>query len=357
MAVVKADAYGHGAVAVARAALEAGAAWLGVALLEEGIALRRAGIACPVLVLGWTPPERAADVVAADLDQAVTAPGDAAVLAAAGRAAGRRARIHAKLDTGMGRLGWPVPDTAACDRAALDLARIAALPGAELAGVFTHFAGADDADLEGARLQVARFRGVLDRLAERGVRPRFRHAANTAALLRLPDAHFDLCRPGIGLYGYVPSPHVPDPGLLPVLSWRTRVAFVKDLRAGDAVSYNGTYVAQGPERVATLPVGYADGLRRGLSGLGAALVGQGRAPIRGRVCMDQIVVSVEGCGPVAPGDPAVLIGEQGGHRQWAQDMGDLLGTISYEVLCGISPRVPRVYAGDGAPDAARAGRP
>ena len=345
LAVVKADAYGHGAVPAARAALLAGAAWLGVAILEEGLTLRRAGIRAPILVMGWTPVERAAEVVAADLDQAVCTAEDAAALAAAGRAAGRRARLHAKLDTGMGRLGWPVQDEAGQARAVEATAALAALPGAELAGIFTHFAGADDADLAGARRQADAFRTVVEALAAVGVTPRVRHAANTAGILRLPEAHWDLCRAGVGIYGYVPSPHVPDPGLAPVLAWQTRVAFVKELRAGDAVSYNGTYVATGPERVATLPVGYADGFPRALSGRGHVLLGGRPAPVRGRVCMDQTVVGVEDCGPVRQGDPAVILGEQGPARQWAQDMGDLLGTISYDILCGISPRVPRVYRG------------
>lgn len=350
MAVVKADGYGHGAVAAARAALAAGAEWLGVAILEEGLALRRAGLRAPVLVMGWTPAERAAEVVASGLDQAVTAASDAAALAEAGLAAGRPARIHAKVDTGMGRLGWPVRDGAGLAAAASEIAQVARLPGADLVGVFTHLAAADDADLGEARRQVTRFRTLLEALATRGVRPALRHCANTAALLRLPEAHFDLCRPGIGLYGYAPSEHVPDPGLLPVLSWHSRVAFVKELHPGDAVSYNATYVATGLERVATLPVGYADGLRRALSGRGHVLLGGRPAPIRGRVCMDQTVVSVEGCGPVRAGDVAVLLGEQGACRQWADAMAAQLGTISYEVLCAVGTRVPRVYVGEpGAP--------
>jgi alanine racemase len=172
-----------------------------------------------------------------------------------------------------------------------------------------------------------------------------RHCANTAGLLRLPEGHLDLCRPGIGLYGYVPSPHVPDPGLRPVLAWYSRVALVKELHPGEAVSYGGTYVARGRERVATLPVGYADGFARAFSNRGHVLIGGAPAPVRGRVCMDQVVVSVDGCGPVRQGDLAVLLGGSGLARRSADDLARELGTISYEVLCGISPRVPRVYRG------------
>ena len=345
MAVVKADAYGHGAVAVARAALEAGADWLGVALLEEGVVLRQAGITAPLLVLGWTPAGRAAEVVAADLDQAVFSEADARAFAAAARAAGRRARLHAKLDTGMGRLGWPARRPVEQEAAVAAIARVSALPGVELSGVFSHFAGADEADLAGARAQLRCLHAVLDGLAGRGVRPRLRHLANTAAILQLPESHLDLVRAGIGLYGYRPSAQVPDPGLRPVLRWHSRVAQVRVLGAGDGVSYNATYRAVASEPVATLPVGYADGLSRALSNRGHVLVDGRRAPIRGRICMDQTVVSLAACGPVRSGDPVVLLGTQGEASQWALDMAELLGTISYEVLCAIGPRVPRVYRG------------
>lgn len=337
-AVVKADAYGHGAVPVARTALEAGAAFLAVAFLEEGVELRRAGIGAPILVMGWTPPDRAAEVVAHDLDQAVFTLEDGRALAAAGQAAGRRARVHAKVDTGMGRLGWPSRTPAGQEAAARAIASLAGLPGAELAGVFTHFAGADEADLTGARGQLSAFGAVLSLLEAAGVRPRLRHAANSAAVLRLPESHFDLCRAGIGLYGYAD-----DPGLRPVLSWYTRAAMVKELAPGDAVSYGGTYIARGRERVATLPVGYADGWRRALGNRGYVLLGGAPAPIRGRVCMDQMVVSCADAGSVCQGDLAVLLGAQGEASRWADGLARELGTISYEVLCAIHPRVPRRY--------------
>lgn len=345
MVVVKANAYGHGLVEVARASLEAGARWLGVAILEEGLALRRAGIQAPVLILGWTPREQADEVVSAGLDQTVFDSGDCQALAAAGHAAGRRARVHAKVDTGMGRLGWPARTAQDRERLVGTIQEIAGLPGLELHGVFTHFAGSDDEDLAGARAQLGAFEEVLGGLEAVGIRPRWRHCANTAAIPRLPGSHFDLCRAGIGVYGYVPSPYVTLEGLAPALSWHTRVAAVRRLRSGDAVSYNSTYRATVPEWVATLPVGYADGFARHLSNRGHVLLGGQMRPVRGRVCMDQIVVSV-GEGPPPPsGEPVVLIGAQGPAARWADELAAELGTISYEVLCGISARVPRVYRG------------
>jgi alanine racemase len=339
MAVVKAGAYGHGAGPVARAALEAGATALGVALVEEGVELRRAGIAAPILVLGWTPPERAAEVVAAGLEQTVVDVDEARAFAAAARAAGRRVRLHAKVDTGMGRLGWPCRAPEDVEPAAAAIALVAGLRGVELAGVFTHFADADGWDLAATREQLGWFHTLLDALRARGVEPALRHCANTAAMLRLPEARLDLCRAGIGVYGYLPSRFVPDPGLLPALSWYTRVAQVRELRAGEAVGYGGTYRARTRERVATLPVGYADGFPRSLSNRGFVWIKGVRAPVRGRVCMDQTVVGVDGCGQVQPGDIAVLLGEGWGADRFAE----LLGTIAYEVLCGIGARVPRVY--------------
>lgn len=339
MAVVKAGAYGHGAGPVARAALEAGAGCLGVAVLEEGLDLRRAGVAAPVLVLGWTPPERAADVVAAGLDQTVFDIEDASALAAAGRAAGRRVRLHAKVDTGMGRLGWPCRSPRDVGRATAAIATVAHMKGVELAGVYTHLATADGQDLAAARQQRSLFDGLLAALRGAGVHVPLAHCANTAGALRLPGARYGLCRVGLGLYGYLPSAHVPDPGLKRALAWYTRVAQVRELAAGEPVSYGGTYRTRGRERVATLPVGYADGFSRALSNRGAVWIDGRPAPVRGLVCMDQIVVGLDDCGPVAAGDVAVIIG--GEHS--ADPLAEAMGTISYEVLCAISWRVPRVY--------------
>lgn len=326
MAVVKADGYGHGAIPVAQAALEAGATWLGVAILEEAVQLRQAGITAPILILGWTPPEAAAELVRADVDQCVFSLEDAAAYGRAGRV-----RVHAKVDTGMSRLGFPV------ESAAAQVSRLAEIPGVELRGVFTHFAGSDEEDLAGTYRQLTAFRGVLERLRDRRL---LVHAANTAAVLRVAESHFDLVRVGIGLYGYGVRA-----GLRPALTWHTRAAMVKRLPAGSGVSYNWTYRAPAPESVATLPVGYADGLPRALSNRGAVLFASGRASIRGRVCMDQTVVSTEGIPDVTPGAIATIIGETEAGSQWADELGAVISTIPYEILTRIGPRVPRVYAG------------
>jgi alanine racemase len=316
MAVVKADGYGHGALPVARAALAAGATWLGVAIAEEALALRSAGLTAPILVLGWTPPAQAAAAIAADIDLTVFSLDDAAAY--------RGGRLHVKVDTGMSRLGFSVEEAAAA------VARLAALPGTEVRGIFTHFAGADEDDLTGARSQLAAFRRLLDALPSR---PPLVHAANTAAIQRLPEAHFDLVRAGIGLYGYGGD------GLRPALRWLTRIAQVRRLPAGTGVSYNWTYVTEKPETVATLPVGYADGFPRVLSNRGTVRIAGRDAPVRGRVCMDQTVVSLEGLGRVAAGDCVTLVGD----GQWADSLAAAAGTIPYEILCRIGPRVPRIY--------------
>lgn len=318
MAVVKADGYGHGAVPAARAALAAGAAWLGVAIAEEAMALRAAGIAAPILVLGWTPPEQAQAAIQAGIDLTVFSLEDAAAY--------RGGRLHVKVDTGMSRLGFSV------DEAPVAMARLAALPGVEVRGIFTHFAGSDDDDLSGARRQLTAFRRALEALP---FRPPVVHAANTAAIFRLPEAHFDLGRAGIGLYGYG------GPGLRPALRWLTRIAQVREVPPQTGVSYNWTYVTQTSETLATLPVGYADGLPRSLSNRGAVRIAGGRAPIRGRVCMDQTVVSLAEVPGAKPGDPVLLIGD----GQWADDMAALAATIPYEILCRIGARVPRIYIG------------
>lgn len=360
MAVVKADAYGHGALPVARAALSGGADWLGVAILEEGIRLRRGGLRAPLLVLGWTPPERAGQVVAADVDQAVFNRVDAEALSAAAVAAGRRVRVHVKIDSGMGRLGFPA------GRAAVQATcHIAALPGVEVAGVFTHLACSDEADPGPTRHQMRRFLDDLRQIVATGVEVPLRHAANTGAVLRFRDTHLDLVRAGIGLYGCYPSPAVPRIGLEPALVWKTRISLVKRVAAGSGVSYNHAYVAPVPELLAVLPVGYADGYFRSLSNRAEVLVAGRRSPVRGRVCMDQTIVSLGtvagtgdagapgGAGPdpagpgskVKEGDEVVLLGRQGADEVTADELAAWAGTINYEVLCAIGARVPRCYTG------------
>lgn len=342
-AVVKANGYGHGAVPVARAALAGGAGWLAVASVHEALALRRAGLDAPVLVLGWTPPEALPVALDHDLRLTVVDPADVAAAARAGAAAGRPARLHVKIDTGMGRLGFPAWDPETPRR----LLELAGTPGVEVEGIYTHLASADLPDPGDTHEQLRRFRQVLEALARGGLRPPLIHAANSAGALRFPEARFDLVRVGLAIYGLTDFAVPPGaPGLRPALRWVTRVAQVKTLPPGIGVSYGRTYVPDRPLRTAILPVGYADGFDRGLSNRGEVLVGGRRARVLGRVCMDQTVV-----GPVdeavRPGDEAVLIGRQGGDEVSAAEVAAWLDTIPYEVVARIGPRVARVYPGPG----------
>jgi len=340
LAVVKADGYGHGAVPVARAALDAGASWLGVALVEEGTALRSARIDAPILVLS-EPPAAAADVVVdAHLTPVVyTEPGiEALAKAVADRAADDPLPVHLKVDTGMHRVG--------CDPAdAADLAAaVHARPELRLEGICTHFAVADEPDRPETIQQLDAFRRLITDLERAGVRPPIVHAANSAGLLSFPDARFDLVRVGIALYGVAPGPS-PTVTLDPALSLRARVTYVKALPAGTRLSYGLRYTLETPGRVATVPVGYADGVPRNLGLRGGEVLLHGRRhPIAGAVTMDQLMVDV-GDDDVAVGDEVVLLGAQGSESITAEEWADRLGIIAYEVVTGIGPRVPRRYVG------------
>jgi alanine racemase len=340
LAVVKADAYGHGAVPVAQAALEAGASWLGVALVEEGARLRDAGIAAPVLVLSEPAPVAAAAVVEHQLTPMVYTANGADALAKAVVESGRAEPlpVHVKVDTGMHRVGCH-PDDA---RSIVDV--IGARPELALQGICTHLAVADEPERAATTEQLACFDGVLAELELDGLRPPLAHAANSAGLIAHPDARYDLVRCGIALYGANPVPSHPV-DLRPALSLRARVSHVKRLPAGASVSYGLRYALDRESSIATVPIGYADGVPRGvgLAG-GEVLVGGRRVPIAGTVTMDQLMVDV-GDAAVEPGDEVVLIGRQGDEQITAGDLADLLGTIAYEIVTSISARVPRRYVG------------
>ena len=338
MAIVKAEAYGHGALEVARAALASGAAWLGVAALNEAIPLRQAGIGAPIVVLGWTPGWLAQQAIEQDVACAIFDVDTAGAFGLAAQALGRLARLHVKINTGMNRLGLPP------DEAASAIQHMSALPGVSLEGVFTHFARADEADPAHTQQQIDRFKQVLSQVEARGVAIPIRHAANSPGILRFPDSHFDMVRLGIALHGLDPSDDVPLPGdFRPVLTLKTLVAQVQTLPPGSPVSYGGSYVTRGYERIAVLPIGYADGFRRKPSNWGEALVRGRRAPVVGRVCMDQCMIDVTHIPGVAQGDEVVLIGAQEGDRIRAEEVAARLGTNNYEVVSMIMERVPRVY--------------
>ena len=340
LATVKADAYGHGAVPVARAALGAGATWLGVAFVEEGIELREAGIDAPVLLLSEPPPAAAAVVVARRLTPFVYTPGGIDALGAAATAAGTTLPVHLKVDTGMHRVGCTPADAVALAE------RIAAHPGLVLEGMATHLAVADEADRAFTDAQLDAFDAVLDAVTAAVGRPPIVHSANSAGALAFPRARYDLVRVGITLYGIDPSPAVAGHvALRPALSLHARVSFVKNLPAGARVSYGLRYELPRPSRIVTVPVGYADGVPRGLGATGGAvLVGGRRCPIAGTVTMDQLLVDV-GDLDVQVGDDVVLLGTQGDLAIDADEWAQRLDTISYEVVTRLGGRLPRHHEG------------
>ncbi len=340
LAVVKADGYGHGAVPVARAALEAGASWLGVALVEEGTALRAAGLEAPILVLSEPPAGSAPVVVEAGLTPVVyTEPGIEALAKAVADRAADPLPVHLKVDTGMHRVGC------APDEAPDLVAAVTARPELRLEGICTHFAVADEPDRPETRAQLDEFGRLIADLERAGTRPPLVHAANSAGLLQFPDARFDLVRVGIALYGVAPGPTPTVVTLEPALSLRARVTYVKSLPAGARLSYGLRYALERPGTVATVPVGYADGVPRKLGLRGGEVLLHGRRyPIAGAVTMDQLMVDV-GDGDVEVGDEVVLLGTQGGEAITAEEWADRLGIIAYEVVTGIGPRVPRRYVG------------
>ena len=337
---LKADAYGHGALRVARTVLRNGASWLGVATVSEAEPLRAAGITAPILVFGYIAPWQAREAVRLDLRATVYSLDAARALSQAACDLGRELRVHVKVDSGMARLGLRAEDVEGVvtfGRALRDL------PGLVTEGIFTHLATADSADQTYARRQLARFETVLAALDAAGLRPPIAHAANSAAVLSLPEARYDLVRPGIAIYGLNPSDEAPlPPGFAPALAFKTQVAQVKEIPAGEGVSYGATYVTTAPTRIAVLPVGYADGFRRAPSNWGEVLVRGRRAPILGRVCMDQCMVDVTAIPGVQPGDEVVLIGRQGEDELTAEEVARRLGTIAYEVVAELLARVPRV---------------
>ena len=337
-AVVKADGYGHGTTQVARAALQGGATGLCVALAQEGLILRDAGLDCPILVLSEQPPEELAGALRAGLDLTVYSHAQLQAIAAAG---GRDHPVHLKVDTGMRRVGASVED-------ALGLAdAIDGSTAVRLQGLWTHLAVADEPAHPFNAAQIAALRDVVSMLAAAGHHPSLVHAANSAATLADASAHFDMVRPGISVYGISPSDALTQQAaaLRPALALRARVSHVKQVRAGDRISYGLRHRFDSDTTVATLPLGYADGVpRRLFAGGGEVLIGGRRRPIVGVVTMDQLMVDC-GTEKVAIGDEAVLIGSQGNESITANEWAERLGTIGYEVVCGISGRIERRYTG------------
>lgn len=344
LAVVKGDAYGHGMLPAARTVLDAGADWLGVFWHGEGLRLREAGIEAPVLVFGATPDRALPAAMATGLRLTVASPAAATELAAARKAAPGQVRAHLKLETGTNRQGLREPE----------LARVVAVlcdAGVEIEGVYTHFADIEDTtDHAFAQQQLRRFEELLGALDGLGARPPVTHTACTAAAILFPETHFRLVRAGIGLYGLWPSKETRVSaaergrnrlGLRAAMTWKTRVAQIKDVPAGEYVSYGRTFRATRPTRVAVLPVGYADGYPRALSGAAHVLAGGVRAPVLGRICMNMTMVDVTDA-PAAAGDEVVLLGRQGDEVVTAEDLARMAGTINYDVVTRAAPGAPRI---------------
>ncbi len=341
MAVVKANAYGHGVVECARALESINADWFGVALLEEGIELRQAGITRPIFCLGGFWRGQAGDVIAHDLTVAVYRFDQAEELNARARELGRTINFHLKVDTGMGRLGIQLEGLAEFARALRQFESI------KLDGALTHFAAADSVTSDFTERQIASYEKAMEILRDLGFEPSWRHMANSAGIHAYPQSHGNLARAGAAMYGLtrdVLSPKLEPFDLRPVMSLHTRVAMLKTVPAGTPLGYGCSFTTARESRIATLPVGYADGLRRLLSNNGRVLIRGRFAPIAGRVSMDLTIIDVTDVPGAELGDEVILIGEQNGLRISAEDLAERIGTISYEIVTGISARVPRVYA-------------
>lgn len=339
IAVIKANAYGHGLVRMARAARAAGADMLAVAMAHEGVSLRGAGVDAPILVLVQPDAEGIAAAAAHGLEVMISDAGAAEALGEAARRAGRVAAVHCKIDTGMGRQGFAV------ETADAEIQRVTRIPHLDVVGVATHFPNAEAPDDPFTQNQIRAFQQAIRALEIRGVPFETRHAANSAALVNYHDSLFDAVRVGLMTYGVWPSMGTPVPGLLwPVLRWEARIAQVRELPRGATVGYGSTYTTPAPMRAAVIPVGYADGYRIQLSNRADVLVHGRRCPVRGRVSMDQIVVDTTHVpGRPRPGDTATLIGEDGAERITVEELAGRAGTIPYDILTGIGRRVWRDY--------------
>ncbi|WP_411101333.1 alanine racemase [Streptomyces sp. cmx-4-9] len=344
MAVVKANAYGHGALPCAVAAREAGAEWLGTATPEEALALRAAGIGGRIMCWLWTPGGPWREAVEADLDVSVSGLWALEEVRAAARAAGRPARIQLKADTGLGRNGCQPADWAELVGAAV---AAQAEGTVEVTGLWSHFACADEPGHPSIQLQLTAFREMLAYAEKEGLDPEVRHIANSPATLTLPESHFDLVRCGIAVYGVSPAPELGTPaqlGLRPAMALKASLALVKSVPAGHGVSYGHHHVTETGTQLALVPAGYADGIPRHASGRGPVLIGGTVHRVAGRVAMDQFVVDL-GDGPARAGDEAVIFGDAGRGEPTAEDWAEAAGTIAYEIVTRIGGRVPRVYLG------------
>ena len=345
IAVIKADGYGHGAVQIAQMLENVDYIWgYAVATLDEAVVLKTEGMKKPILVLGCVFPDQYMEMLKYDIRMNVYTEEMAEAISQMAAREGMTAYMHIKLDTGMARLGF---DTS--EESVDAIHRISAMKNVCMEGIFTHFAKADEADKTFTQKQIQDFTWMTQRLKEKGVEFQYEHCANSAAIIDVPDAHFDLVRAGISTFGLYPSDEVNKEcvRLKPALALKSHVAFVKEIEVGTPISYGGTFVSEKPMTIATIPVGYADGYPRNLSNLGYVLIRGKRAPIVGRVCMDQFMVDVKDIEGVSFGDNVTLIGKDGKETISVEDLSNLSGRFNYEFICDLGKRIPRVYVRDG----------
>lgn len=348
-AVVKADCYGHGYTYTTQQMQESGADWFAVSNLAEALQLRKAGISRPILILGYTPPDKARELVYNDISQAVFSLQYANALSDNASLCGVRVNAHIKIDTGMSRIGFLYHDSVDDYPVIDEIEKVCLLPGINPEGIFTHFSSADCADGElFTRLQYDLFLSACDRLASRGIYFELRHCSNSAGILSYREMNFDMVRAGIILYGLYPSPSVERTAkLLPVMELKTVVSMLKNVPAETPVSYGRTFTSKHEMTVATVPIGYADGYPRRLSNKMSMLVNGMRAPVIGNVCMDQTMLDVTGIDNVFEGRQITVFGRDGGSYISVDELAEKAGLINYEVLCSLSRRVPRVYIKNG----------
>ncbi|HEK9100407.1 alanine racemase [Bacillus pfraonensis] len=343
MAAVKANAYGHGAVEVAKAAIEAGVNQLAVAFVDEGIELREAGISVPILILGYTPVEAAKDAVEYDIMMTVYRIEDLKEINENAKEIGKKARIQVKIDTGMSRIGLQEEEIVPF------LEELKNMKYVEVEGIFTHYSTADEIDKTYTNMQTSLFEKAVDIAKKMGIHLPYIHSSNSAGSMELSNTFQNMVRVGIGIYGMYPSKEVDHTvvSLQPALALKSKVAHIKHAKKNRGVSYGNTYVTTGEEWIATVPIGYADGYNRQLSNKGYALINGIRVPVIGRVCMDQLMLDVTKAMPVHVGDEVVFYGTQGEEEIAVEEIADMLGTINYEVTCMLDRRIPRVYKENG----------
>lgn len=344
IAVVKADCYGHGADDLAPVFLENGASRLAVAILTEGIELRKKNITAPIMILGYTPLELSEELINNDIEQTVYDLEYAKKLSSLAEKLGKKVKIHIALDTGMGRIGF-IPN----EKSIEDVVEIASLKGIEIIGIFTHFSTADEYDKTYTNEQFKKIKDFIAELEKRNINIPLKHVSNSGAIMDMPETYLDAVRAGIILYGYYPSNEVNKEKLdiKPILTLKTTISHVKEVEEGTSISYGRTFITKKKSKIATIPIGYADGYSRLLSGKAKVIINGKFAPVVGRICMDQCMIDVTDIGEVKVGDEVILLGEEGNLKFNADDFAEIMGTINYEITCMLKQRIPRVYIKEG----------